>query len=173
MDDGIELAPHRRSFRQGCHVSVPNDVSEKAEKYNTRPIFEKKNRLTGRASGQRKNLENNFREHGDGNNGNYGEFEKTKRERHADKESRSNRFHKHADKENHQPNKETDPHIEKDKFNESSRDQRKERDSENHPNDRKSKANRNLRNNERDHVCNIYYSIYNYYSRVTTAKSQI
>ena len=146
VDDGIELAPHRRSFRQGCHVSVTNVATDKpADKFN-RPMFEKKSRLTGRASGQRKNLESNYRDHGDSSNGaNYGDHENSKREKYADKEGRHGRFEKYSDKENLQPCK--DSMSEKEKC-DIGRDQRKEKDRENHMNDRKMKTNRHPR--ERD-----------------------
>ena len=62
MDDQIELAPRRKSFHQGCQV---RSSTERSEKPGTRAIFEKKSRLTGRATAQRKSLESKYREQND------------------------------------------------------------------------------------------------------------
>ena len=57
MDDNIQLAPHRGSFKQGCHVQADSDRSDRL---GPRAVFDKRNRLTGRAAGQRRSLDNPY-----------------------------------------------------------------------------------------------------------------
>ncbi|XP_065664108.1 uncharacterized protein LOC100200187 isoform X2 [Hydra vulgaris] len=69
--DQIELAPRRKSFHQGCQVRSTTETcqvrptTDRIEKSVPRTIFEKKSRLTGRASAQRKSLESKYREQND------------------------------------------------------------------------------------------------------------
>ena len=115
------------------------DGSEKNEKHTPRPTFDRKNRLTGRASGQRKNLESNFRgsDHGEGSGSvdrnterntdrNYGERsfdDKKGSDRFGDKDIRkSGRFEKFGEKENRQPRDEM--FSEKDKYQKSGAEQK-------------------------------------------------
>lgn len=71
LDNTLELAPHRRSFCQGCHVQPTSDADNSEKGSSARRLsgranlgndskgimVEGRDRLTGRAASQRKNLE--------------------------------------------------------------------------------------------------------------------
>lgn len=84
LDDNIELAPHRRSFKQGCHVQTTHHHNHgDGEKINLpnppRSSYEKKSgRLTGRAANLRRSMEKDY------NDGFYDKSAKYKDNRYRD-----------------------------------------------------------------------------------------
>jgi len=88
-DSSIKLAPHSRSFKQGCHVQAntsKHQIEEKVHLPNPpRSSYEKKNRLTGRAAGLRKSMETEYRDQ-------EGSFYDKRTERFNSKDSRNDRF---------------------------------------------------------------------------------
>ncbi|XP_057294863.1 eukaryotic translation initiation factor 4E transporter-like isoform X1 [Hydractinia symbiolongicarpus] len=126
VDDDIELAPRRRSFRQGCQVQSSGEV-EKAEKTTNRVVFERKNRLTGRAASQRRSVENSYNEKSH-------ESEKSRRDKHYDEEKP--RYSRYADKESRHPGRDNDRFFERERFD-------KYNDQRSDPRNEKSKSNKN------------------------------
>ena len=70
LDNTIELAPHRRSFCQGCHVQTTSESEKEREGSLKRlggkvglgndpksPLVDGRDRLTGRASLRRRTIE--------------------------------------------------------------------------------------------------------------------